>query len=45
MRCPEHLAVAGHVNSQESESNNSWHLVTIPSSLVPSEVIAAASGA
>ena len=39
------MAVAGCVSSKESERNNRWCSVTMPSSVVPSEVIGAASGA
>ena len=44
---PEHLAVAvvGQVCSHESESNNRWCSVTVPSSVVPSDVVGASSGA
>ena len=44
--CPEHLAVAaaGRVYSQGSESNNRWCSVTVPSSVVPSEVVGVTSG-
>ena len=43
--CPEHLAVAaaGWVCSQGSESNNRWCSVTMSFSVVPSEVVGAAS--
>ena len=43
---PEHLAVAaaGCMHFLGSESNNRWCLVAMPSSLVPSEVVGAASG-
>ena len=45
MQCPGHLAVsvAGFLSSQGSESNNWLFLVTMPSSVVPSEVIGAPS--
>ena len=39
------MAVAGHVNSQVSESSNRWCLVAVPSYVVPSEVIGTESGA
>ena len=44
--CPECLVVAaaGRVCSQENESNK-WYSVSMPSSVLPSEVIGAASGA
>ena len=39
------VSVAGCVSSQGSESNNRWCLVTMPSSVVRSEVIGTASDA
>ena len=39
------VAVARGVGFQRSESNNWWHSVAMPSSVVPSEVIRAVSGA
>ena len=39
------MAVAGCVSSQGSESNNRWCLVTMHSSVVPSKVVGATSGA
>ena len=42
-RCLEHLAVAGCVSPQGNENNNGWCSGTVPSSVVPSEVIGATS--
>ena len=46
-KCLEHLAavVAWCMSSQGSESNNGWRSVTMPFSVVPSELTGAASGA
>ena len=38
------VEVAGCVSSNRSESNNRWRSVAVPSSVVISEVIGAASG-
>ena len=35
------MAVAAHVHSQGSESNNGWYLVAVPSSVLTSEVTGA----
>ena len=44
-QCPEHLAVAAaeQVCSQGSQSSNRGHSVAMSSSVVPSEVVGAAS--
>lgn len=39
------MTVAGSVSSQGSESNSGWCLATTPSSVVPSEMTGARSGA
>ena len=39
------MAVAGCVSSQGSENNSGWYSVTMPPSVVPSEVTGAAIGA